>query len=115
MSNNSSLNDNSSFCFGNYLYISNLMLLRLLLVEVVLERLIEHCEKIVDSASEKKKIINDQEFLFIKYFMDTHWQSSLLSNQNGHEKVRRKNIQFLNQFPTFAHCVHHRRTSSQLL
>ena len=93
------------------------MLLRLLLVEVVLERLIEHCEKIVDSASEKKIdfIINDQEFLFIKYFMDTHWQSSLLSNQNGHEKVRRKNIQFLNQFPTFTHCVHHRRTSSQLL
>ena len=75
MSNNSSINDSSSssFCFGNYLYNSNLMLLRLLLVEVVLERLIEHCVKIVDSSSGKLDfIINDQEFLFIKCFIDIH-------------------------------------------
>ena len=69
MSNNSS---SSSFCFGNYLYNSNLMLLRLLLVEVVLERLIEHCVKIVDNSSGKLDfIINDQEFLFIS-FKDIH-------------------------------------------
>ena len=75
MSNNSSINDSSSsFCFGNYLYNSNLMLLRLLLVEVVLERLIEHCEKIVESARGKidSIIINDQEFLFFKYFVETN-------------------------------------------
>ena len=48
------------------------MLLRLLLVEVVLERLIEHCVKIVDSSSGKLDfIINDEEFLFIS-FKDIH-------------------------------------------
>ncbi len=72
MSNNSSINDSnsssSSFCFGNYLYNSNLMLLRLLLVEVVLERLIEHCEEIVDSASGKiDSITSDKKFLLIEY------------------------------------------------